>query len=241
MTSTVFAPAKINLWLDVFPPDATGYHPLDTLFCAIDLADEIVIAIEHSGIDVMVTGADVGPAERNLAYRAAAEFFQAIQTTPRATIHFTKRIPAGGGLGGGSSDAASVLAALNALHESVVPPADLMAIAARLGSDVPFFLCGSPLAHATGRGEVLRGVPALPVAPLVLVVPPFGVATVDAYQALDAARAFSVPEHTRELPRSWDDVARTARNDFERSSLRAIPSSPQCGTRCGKAERTSRC
>ncbi|HEX6064836.1 MAG TPA: 4-(cytidine 5'-diphospho)-2-C-methyl-D-erythritol kinase, partial [Longimicrobiales bacterium] len=76
MTRTYYAPAKINLWLRVFAPDPTGYHPLDTLFCAIDLQDELQIGA-GGGIQLRVTGADVGPIETNLAYRAASEYFQA--------------------------------------------------------------------------------------------------------------------------------------------------------------------
>jgi len=112
MSQTHYAPAKINLWLRVFAPDETGYHPLDTLFCAIDLQDELVMD-EGEGIELEVTGADVGPTENNLAYRAAQEYFLAIGEKPGVAIKLDKNIPAGAGLGGGSSDAATTLVGQN--------------------------------------------------------------------------------------------------------------------------------
>lgn len=212
---THYAPAKVNLWLRIFAPDQTGYHPLDTLFCAVDLADEIRLS-RGQGIALSVSGIDVGPVERNLAYRAALEFYRTTGIEPAVAIDLRKNIPAGAGLGGGSSDAATVLRALNELHDGVLPDADLFALAARLGSDVAFFLCGSPLAHATGRGEVLRGLPALPRAPMIIVVPDFAIGTADAYRWLDEARAFSQPGHKIDAVSDWNDVAHYAKNDFER-------------------------
>ena len=216
MADRLSAPAKVNLSLRIFAPDDTGYHPLDTLFCAIDLSDTIEIASGEKGITLDVAGPDVGPHERNLAYRAASEFFLATGLEPRVSIHLDKRIPAGAGLGGGSSDAAAVLRELNRMHGGVLPEADELAIAARLGSDVPFFLCGATLAHATGRGEQLRALPSLPRAPLIVIAPRVGIATVDAYRWLDEARAFSRPDDVQwTQPRDWSDVAQHAVNDFE--------------------------
>lgn len=216
MTEHFLAPAKVNLWLRVFPPDQTGYHPVDTLFCALELADELVITRGKPGLELHVTGLDVGPADRNLAYRAADEFFRTAGLVANVSIELRKNIPAGAGLGGGSSDAAAVLRALNDMHQDLIPEADLLAMAGRLGSDVAFFLCGSSLAHATGRGEVLRALPSLPRAPIIVVVPNFGVATADAYSWLDEARAFSSPDaSTRTMPADWNDVATQAHNDFE--------------------------
>jgi 4-diphosphocytidyl-2-C-methyl-D-erythritol kinase len=216
MPDTIFAPAKINVWLRIFAPDDTGYHPLDTLFCALELADHVTIERTDAPTTLEVLNADVGPTERNLAWRAADEFFRATGLAGGAAIRLDKRIPAGAGLGGGSSDAAAVLRALNDLHDGVLPMADLAAMAARLGSDVAFFLCGAPLAHATGRGEVLQPLPALPRAPVIVLAPAFGIATADAYRWLDEARAFSEPQPLRAVPRDWEGVAAHAANDFER-------------------------
>lgn len=214
MKRTYNAPAKVNLWLRVFRPDATGYHPLDTLFCAIDLQDEIEIE-GGRGVELNVTGADLGPPETNLAYRAALEYCHTIGVPANVHIKLSKRIPSGAGLGGGSSDAAAVLRAMQERHGARLPQADLLALAARLGSDVPFFLCGSSFAHATGRGEVLTALPPLPQRHVIVVMPSFSIATRDAYGWLDAGRALELPATPSAHPRDWNDVARAAVNDFE--------------------------
>ena len=224
MAEQHFAPAKVNLTLRIFAPDQTGYHPLDTLFCAIDLSDTIEIREAEAGIELHVTGFDVGASEHNLAYRAANEFFLATGIAPRIEIRLDKNIPAGAGLGGGSSDAATVLRVLNQMHAGVLSDADVFAIAARLGSDVPFFLCGSSLAHATGHGELLQALPPLPRAPIIVVAPATGVATVDAYRWLDEDGGFSLPQNvTWNTPVDWNDVASKAANDFEPVLFRKYP------------------
>ena len=222
MTRTYYAPAKINLWLRVFAPDATGYHPLDTLFCAIDLQDELQIG-PGDGLDLFVTGADVGPVEQNLAYRAALEYCHAIGVAPNVAIQLHKNIPAGAGLGGGSSDAAAVLCALQDLHGQALPQADLIALAARLGSDVPFFLCGSSWAQASGRGEILQPLSPLPSRPVLIVVPEFPIATRDAYRWLDESGMLAEPRGLITLSRSWQDVENNAINTFEEVLFQRFP------------------
>ena len=214
MRQTYYAPAKVNLWLRVFRTDATGYHPLDTLFCAIDLTDQLDIEAGR-GIELEVTGADVGANETNLAYRAAFEYCHTIGVQPNVRIHLHKRIPAGAGLGGGSSDAATVLRAMQQRHGNRLPQAELLALAARIGSDVPFFLCGSHLAHATGRGEVLSGLPALAPRHVVVVMPSFSISTRDAYSWLDESGKLDAINEPRPHPAGWLDVERAAVNDFE--------------------------
>jgi 4-diphosphocytidyl-2-C-methyl-D-erythritol kinase len=223
MPETIFAPAKINLWLRIFAPDETGYHPLDTLFCALELADRITLDRIEGPTTLEVVNAELGPTERNLAWRAADEFFRASGLEGGVAIHLDKRIPAGAGLGGGSSDAAAVLGALNHLHDGVLPQAELAAIAARLGSDVAFFLGGDPLAHATGRGELLQPLPALPRAPVIVLAPSFGIATADAYRWLDEARAYSEPQMLRAVPRDWEAIAAGVANDFEQVVFARYP------------------
>ncbi len=222
MTRKYYAPAKINLWLRVFAPDDSGYHPLDTLFCAIDLQDELEIG-PGDGIQLRVTGADVGPDESNLAYRAAQEYFLAIGELPSASIHLHKNIPAGAGLGGGSSNAAAVLRALQERFNNAVPHADLLALAARLGSDVPFFLCGSTWARAGGRGEVLEQVVPLPPRHVLVVKPDFSIPTHDAYRWLDESGAVHQYEPQLPPPRTWGDVAQNATNSFERVLFEKYP------------------
>lgn len=215
MKRTYYAPAKINLWLRVFESDATGYHPLDTMFCALDMCDRIDVQAGVEGIHLRVSGADVGPVENNLAFRAAHDFFATLGIPPAIDIELIKNIPAGAGLGGGSSDAATVLRALQELQPNKLPHQDLLAIAARLGSDVPFFLCGSSFAHATGRGEILKPVPPLPSRPVIVVIPEFAISTRTAYEWLDDSGSLRQPDAAAAPAGSWSDVAKRARNDFE--------------------------
>lgn len=222
MTRTYDAPAKINLWLRVFARDSSGYHPLDTLFCAIDWCDRLHITPAPE-LQLEVTGADVGPIEQNLAWRAAQEYYRALGMSPRSALRLDKHIPAGAGLGGGSSDAATVLRALQELHEAALPQPEVMALAARLGSDVPFFLCGSAWAHASGRGEVLQTMPPLPSRYVLVVLPEFAVATSDAYAWLDQRAALPAAEASWAAPRSWQDVEKRASNTFESVLFERFP------------------
>lgn len=215
MTHSLHAPAKINLWLRIFAPDHTGYHPLDTLFCAITLADRLDISLSGDVIRLDVRGPDLGPVAANLAFRAAQEYFLALNEKPGVHITLHKHIPARAGLGGGSSDAAAVLRALQQLHEHRLPDADLMAIAARLGSDVPFFLCGSPLAQAGGRGELLQPRPTLPQRDVLVLVPDFPIPTKAAYDWLDQFGGLQQPDTPLDPTASWTDLHKVARNDFE--------------------------
>jgi 4-diphosphocytidyl-2-C-methyl-D-erythritol kinase len=235
----IYARAKLNLSLTVLAREASGFHQIETLFCAIALADEIEVAIDAGGgdgggIELDVVGPvedeggampDLGPTTSNLAYRAAEQFFDAAGLTPRAQIRLTKRIPAGAGLGGGSSDAAAVLGALNSLHGHPLTTDDLLRLGARLGSDVPFFLAGTDLARAWGRGGRLTPLPPLPSRPVLLAVPTQRVATADAYAALAASRAadFAAPPAILAPPAGWSDVAAMAHNDFEELIFRRHP------------------
>ncbi|HEX2251355.1 MAG TPA: hypothetical protein VHH32_13495, partial [Gemmatimonadales bacterium] len=166
-----------------------------------------------------VTGADVGPAAENLAVRAASRVLEA--TGDRFAVHLslTKRIPVGAGLGGGSSDAAAVLHAVNRLAGDAVPRHELLQFAAQLGSDVPFFFAGAPLALAWSRGERMIRLPPLPASYVLLVTPAISIPTREAYAWLDSAREASWRRGAVALDLDsvarWGDVARMAGNDFE--------------------------
>lgn len=221
------AHAKINLHLAVLARETTGFHQIETLFCALDLADEIDVSARGSGISVEVEGAQLGPPEQNLAYRAAAGFFEHARILPAARIEIVKRIPVAGGLGGGSSDAATTLLALNALHGYPLGAATVREIGFSLGSDVPFFLSGSPFALAWGRGERLLQLPAPPPTPVLLVVPAKGVATREAYEKLAEHRSRAEPAPPRVYSlddiRSLEQIAATAHNDFESVIFARLP------------------
>ncbi len=235
MTVTLDAPAKVNLLLRVGPPGDDGYHPLATLFCALDLADSVQVAPDAPdgpGLDVsfgppVQAPPELGDPARNLAARAARGFLAlaGLPDTAMPRIRLTKRIPAAAGLGGGSSDAAAVLRALDRLYPEAVEADDLAALAARLGADVPFFLLGSPFARATGRGDRLVPVPPLPPRPVVLLLPGFGIATADAYRWLDSDRGTDTPLPAEPpVPESWAGVAAMAVNDLEAPVFARYPS-----------------
>ncbi|MBN1360769.1 MAG: 4-(cytidine 5'-diphospho)-2-C-methyl-D-erythritol kinase [Sedimentisphaerales bacterium] len=150
----VRAPAKINLSLLIAGKRADGFHELETVMAKIDLRDELLIKHgQKGGIELLCRGRHWAPQGRdNLVYRAAEEVFSLCGRDHNVRLTLTKRIPAGSGLGGASSDAAATLIGLNEYLGLGLSLAQLADIAARLGSDVAFFLHG-PLALCKGRGE----------------------------------------------------------------------------------------
>lgn len=215
------AQAKVNLLLRVLARERSGYHQLETLFCRLDFGDEVTVRVGGRGISVDCAGADLGPVERNLAYRAASAYLARTGWAAGVAVEIVKRIPVGGGLGGGSADAGAVLRALDALNLAPLGGPALLEMAAPLGADVPFLTSGAPLALAWGRGERMLALPPLPARPVVLVVPPCPVPTADAYRWLAEARAGGAS--TAPLPHlytpaslgSWTHVAALAENAFE--------------------------
>ncbi len=217
----VDAPAKVNLFLRVLGRRADGFHEIETLFQAVELHDRVVLTPTSSGVELDLAGPDLGPVEENLAVRAARAFLGAVGRPAGVRIRLEKRIPAGAGLGGGSSDAAAVLRGLAALVPGAVGTEELLGMGAALGSDVAFFLGEVPLALARGRGERLLALQPLEERAMVLVLPPVHVATGRAYEALDRQRRAGVgpADDERRLPGTppagWDEVALRAYNDFE--------------------------
>jgi 4-diphosphocytidyl-2-C-methyl-D-erythritol kinase len=215
---TVTAPAKLNLLLRVLGRESDGFHGLETLFCLVDLADTLVAEVrDTSGVTIDVLGADVGPAAENLAVRAADAVLAATGRRFGVHLRLTKRIPMRAGLGGGSSDAAAALRAVNRLAGDAVPRHELLQLAAKLGSDVPFLVSGAPLALAWGHGQRLLRLSPLPPAPALLVAPATTVATAEAYRWVDAAgvpRRGAVALDLDALA-SWGSIGRLAGNDFE--------------------------
>jgi 4-diphosphocytidyl-2-C-methyl-D-erythritol kinase len=216
----VQAHAKLNLFLRVLAREADGYHGLETLFCLVSLADDLrAERREGRDVSIEVSGADVGPAAENLAVRAASAVLGA--TRERFGVHLTlaKRIPARAGLGGGSSDAAAALVAVNRLAGDAVPRHELLQLAAKVGSDVPFFLSGATLALGWAHGERLLRLPPLPSAPALLLTPPVPIPTPEAYAWLDQARESVGRRGAVALDldalSTWGDIGRMAGNDFE--------------------------
>jgi 4-diphosphocytidyl-2-C-methyl-D-erythritol kinase len=214
----VAAQAKLNLGLRVLARERGGFHTIETLFVRIALADVVTVRVHEDDRTLLVTGADTGPTEENLAFRAAAAYAAATGWPRGFAIEVEKKIPAGAGLGGGSADAGAVLRALNALAPEPVSDLELFRIGLELGSDVPYLTSIEALALAWGRGERMIALPALPERTALLVLPGYAVSTATAYGWLAASRPVDVPSPrlvtVPELT-SWESVARHVVNDFE--------------------------
>jgi len=191
---TVRVPGKVNLYLGVGDRRADGYHELTTVFHAVSLADDITVrAADLLSLRVHGEGADEVPTDaRNLAWQAAELMAEHVGRAPDVEITIDKSIPVAGGMAGGSADAAAVLVGINALWELGVPRRDLHAIAARLGSDVPFALHGGT-ALGTGRGEELATVLARNTFHWVLAFGAGGLSTAAVYAEIDRLRAAGEP------------------------------------------------
>ena len=213
----VAAQAKINLRLKVLARETDGYHSIETIFARIDLADDIVVRPMSSGRFLDTKGADLGPVELNLAYRAAMTYAGATGWPDGFAIEITKRIPVGGGLGGGSADAGAVLRALDAMAPMPLGPR-LAMLAAEIGADVPFLTIDAPFALAWSRGERMMPLPTLPSRPVVILTPGRGIATKDAYGWLTENRmGFSPTAFIIDAAavREWSRMASIATNDFD--------------------------
>ena len=178
---TVPAPAKVNLYLEVVGKRPDGYHELRTVMQTVDLLDELRVESTPDGtISLECDAPGMPPQKENLVYRAAMALQERYDVEQGARIRLEKRIPAGGGLGGGSSDCAAALKGLNLLWNLKVAKEDLHETASQLGSDIPFFLTGGT-ALCTGRGEQVEPVFSTHRFHYVLVTPGFPVSTADVY------------------------------------------------------------
>lgn len=200
----VLCPAKINTFLSVGPRDARGYHPIRTIFQAIGLFDELHIMPMGLGCShsFVCDSAEV-PSDNTVT--KALRLLSEIAQVPPLHIELVKRIPAQSGLGGGSSNAAGLIRAINSFLPSPIADHHLMDVAVAVGADVPYFLVGG-LALGEGYGEKLTPLPDQDVAHVVIVRPKVGVSTKEAYERLDDA-----PREWRKFPTDT-----THYNDFER-------------------------
>jgi 4-diphosphocytidyl-2-C-methyl-D-erythritol kinase len=209
----VFAPAKINLSLKILDRRSDGFHEVETLIAPITLCDQIEIEKSDSGkqIEFHCDDPSVPQGDDNLLVRAAKSFFAALKLKPAVCIKLKKKIPKGAGLGGGSSDAASTLLALNELFETKLPREALAQIAEPVGSDVPFFIFQSA-AVCKRRGELVTPLKLKEKLSILLLKPEFGVPT---------AWAYSRWGNSREIPRvsyaAQEFDGQTFVNDLERS------------------------
>jgi 4-diphosphocytidyl-2-C-methyl-D-erythritol kinase len=208
----VLAPAKINLSLKILGRRYDGFHELDTLIAPILLYDEITIDKGRlgQGIKFRCDDPSIPPGDDNLTVRAARAFFETTNIKPAVSIELKKRIPHGAGLGGGSSDAASVLLALDALFDVKLSREALAEIAARIGSDVPFFVFQSA-ALCKAHGEMVTPIKLKRKFSILLLKPDFAVSTAWAYSRWQDSR--EIPGIRYEAQQFADQ---TLVNDLER-------------------------
>ena len=214
----IAAHAKLNLFLRILARERDGYHQIETAFTLLELADEVVVSRAAAGVTLTIDGPDLGPEEENLAVRAARAVLAATGEKFGVAIALVKRIPVRAGLGGGSSDAAAVLHAVNALAQHAVPRHELLHFATRLGADVAFFAGGAPLALAWGRGERMYRLAPLPTAPTLVVVPSVAVATPDAYRWWDEMQPATGRESFKATGR--ESFRATGRESFRATATR---------------------
>ena len=236
---SVKAPAKINLFLRVTGRRADGYHTLQTRMQKVGLFDLLKVQRGGEGVRLHCVGADLPENADNLVHRAASLFLETVaqrrgRTLGGVKISLTKNIPIAAGLGGGSSDAAAALKALNSLFETGLTAGELAAMGLELGADVPFFLADTPAALAVGIGEILT-----PVAPLsgcfvLLVNPGFSVSTRWVYQtfALTKEEKTTIFENFREsadpagqpcLSATVEGLPAALENDLETVTITRYP------------------
>ena len=216
------APAKINLSLHVLRRRPDGYHDLASVMQKISIYDELIFSPCDGGIKLCCPGTDLPTDEKNLVYRAARAIFQHAGYTGGVEIVLTKKIPSAAGLGGGSSDAAATLVALNDLCSLNVSQSDLLKLGAKLGADVPFFVFGSR-AFATGIGDELQALPDFPPLNIILINPAFELSTRKVYENLNLA--LTKKKNNYSIPRFYalGDVIRELHNDLEAVSFRMHP------------------
>lgn len=204
---TIQAPAKVNLVLRILAKRPDGFHNIETLMAPVTLADEIEIEIsDGEGVDLTCDDPSLSSGPENLVWRAVEAFRELTGLPCHTRIFLRKKIPHGAGLGGGSSDAAAVLKALDQLHKTNLGASKLEKLASGLGSDTPFFVRpGSK--WCCGRGELMREAGEIAPANLLLLKPPFSVSTAWAYQAWHPGGTTASP---RQLHGQMELV-----NDFE--------------------------
>ena len=208
------APAKINLYLHITGRRPDGFHELETLMVPISLGDTLDLDLIPAGIEFTCSDPALGDAKDNLATKAARLFLEEFKLATGVRIHLEKAVPVGAGLGGGSSDAAAVLLALRQLTGTKATDEKLAGLAARLGSDIPFFIYHRP-AICKGRGEIIQPVALRDRYQGLLVHPGFGVSTPWAY------KTYAQNPRPGEPGRTFPDF--TARNDLEPPAFSKYP------------------
>jgi 4-diphosphocytidyl-2-C-methyl-D-erythritol kinase len=215
--------AKVNLGLEVLGRREDGYHEIRSILQTVDFHDRLTFETAEAGIRLTTSDPSLGTGNENLVFRAASLLAEASGCRRGVSIHLEKRIPPGKGLGGGSSDAAATLLALDRLWKTGASPRELHRLAASLGMDVPFFLYGGS-ALAVARGEEVYPLD-LPALSIVLILPDFSISTADAYGNLRLTKretgltllhfAWSLPEVRVELRELVNELESAAGERFD--------------------------
>ncbi len=224
------AHAKINLFLRILARETSGFHSIETVFQKLALHDVVHVATNNRERSLLCEGpampsGGLGAQENNIAWRAAIALSDATRWDTGWEITIEKHIPVGGGLGGGSADAAAVLRAMNTLCPHPLDHESLIALGGTLGADVPFFVSDASLSLAWGRGDRLFTLSPLPRMAVTLVAFENGVNTGHAYAAFAWSRSDGTPDvvanpkagvvYSEHVFSSWDNVCAVAANDFE--------------------------
>lgn len=221
------AHAKINIALKILGTRADGYHDLDMIFLELPFGDEIRLEKSTQGIELTCSDPSLPCDERNLAFRAAKLMQETYGLTEGVSIHIEKIIPSQAGLGGGSSDAACVLTAMNELYSVGAEDQELERLGEKLGADVPFLVRGG-CARARGKGEILTDLGTFPACSILVVKPDVSVSTPWAYRAYDERKKETVSMNIDEAVRAIQKgdlralFANTG-NDLEAPVIEAYP------------------
>lgn len=211
----ILSPAKINLFLHVTGKRPDGYHNLFSLMCPVSLYDDIYLDVDTAKTEIECSGTPVPENETNLAYRAADLYLKTLGKKEKFILKIYKRIPVSAGLGGGSSNAASVLLTLNRHYNRPVSQSELMSMGLSLGADVPFFLFQKP-ALASGIGQNLEDYGGLFPYHILLINPGVTVSTAAVYQKLNLRLTNCKKNFTYDLlKKSGFDPGRHLCNDLE--------------------------
>ncbi len=219
--------AKINIGLNIISKRPDGYHNIETIFQQIDLCDTIKLTkISGSKIEIVSENQSIPHDEKNICYRAAANFFYTIGKSYGLLIEIEKKIPVGAGLGGGSSNAASVLNGLKQLFNIQIDDAGLVQLARKLGADVPFFFVGKT-AFASGIGDILKQVKLTLPKHCLLIYPNINISTEWAYKNynFDLTKSKNIIKLSRILHNHFDlfELGKLITNDFEEVVFREHP------------------
>lgn len=221
---TVSAPAKVNLVLKIIRKRADGYHDIQSILQKVSLYDTLVLKLDsRKGIRITTDNASVPADAANLAYQAAELFLRQQKIVTGLSIHIKKRIPVGAGLGGGSSNAAAMLAGLNNLLNCNLKESALFRMGIKIGADVPFFIYGMPAALAEGIGERLTPVKIDMPLWFIIVFPGFSISTKWAYEnykvLTNTGKPISILRHFKRI----NDVLSVLGNDLESIVSRRYP------------------